>query len=132
MLETFPWFQGQDLDRIVEDLFRIPNNRRVIVEGYGYCRISWSLFFRIRNMLSGFSRRPHSATLRSSGGWGFLARTSGPVRALQNFLGRDRMFTDRLKAEIEGLELRAIEVNSIMTEHDSANLLTKMFGLTLR
>jgi hypothetical protein len=60
---------------------------------------------------------------------GFLAKTSNPERALQNLLERDRLFTDRLRTEVERLELRSIEVNTTMTEHDSANLITKIFGL---
>ena len=71
------------------------------------------------------------ATIERRGGWrsGFLAKTSNPERALQNLLERDRMFTDRLKKEVDGLELHAIPVNAAMAENDSADLVTRIFGL---
>ena len=69
------------------------------------------------------------AAIEQRGGWAFLAKTSNPERALQNPLERDRMFTERLRVELGRLELRAIEVNTAMTEHDTASLITRIFGL---
>ena len=34
MLDTFHWFRGEGFNMIIEDLLRIPTNRRVIVEGF--------------------------------------------------------------------------------------------------
>jgi hypothetical protein len=118
---------------IIEDLLRIPTNVRVIVEGF---RV---LPYLVKPILSASdhavwllpSPEFRQATIERRGGWtsGFLAKTSNPERALQNLLERDRMFTDRLRKEVEHLELRAIEVNTAMAEDDSANLVTKIFGL---
>ena len=71
------------------------------------------------------------ATIERRGGWtsGFLAKTSNPERALQNLLERDRMFTDRLRKEVEVLGLRAIQVNTAIVEEYSASLVTEIFGL---
>lgn len=133
MLETFPWFRGEGFNMIVEDLLRLPTDRRVIVEGL---RLLPQL---VKPLLSASDHAVwllptpefRQAAIERRGGWasGFLAKTSNPERALHNLLERDRMFTDRLRTEIERLELRAVEVNTTITEHEFANLLTKMFGL---
>jgi hypothetical protein len=39
------------------------------------------------------------------------------------------MFTDRLREEVEELDLRAVEVDTTMAEDDSAKLVTNIFGL---
>jgi 2-phosphoglycerate kinase len=132
MLDTFHWFRGEGFDMIIEDLLRIPTNLRVIVEGF---RILPHL---VKPILSTSdhavwllpSPEFRQATIERRGGWksGFLAKTSNPERALQNLLERDRLFTDRLRKEVEDLELRAILVNGAMAERDSANLVKRIFG----
>jgi hypothetical protein len=131
MLETFHWFRGEGFNMIIEDLLRLPTDRGVIAEGFRL------LPHLVKPLLSATDHAVwllptpefRQAAIALRGGWAFLAKTSNPERALQNLLERDRMFTDRLRTEIAGLELRAIEVNTTMTEHDSAGLITKMFGL---
>jgi cytidylate kinase len=132
MLDTFHWFRGEGFNMIVEDLLRIPTNLRVIVEGF---RI---LPHFVKPILSSSdhavwllpSPEFRQATIERRGGWtsGFLAKTSDPERALQNLLERDRLFTDRLRTDVEDLKLRAILVNAAMTEDDSANLVKRIFG----
>lgn len=133
MLETFHWFRGEGFNMMIEDLVRISTKVPVIAEGFrllphlvkslllGSDRAVWLL------PTPGFRR----ATLERRRGStsGFLSKTSDPDRALQNLLERDRMFTDRLRAEVEDLELRAIEVNTAATEDDSASAITRIFGL---
>jgi 2-phosphoglycerate kinase len=133
MLETFHWFRGEGFDMIIDDLLRIPTGLRVIVEGF---RVLPHL---VKPVLSTSdhavwllpSHEFRLATIERRGGRtsGFPAKTSNPERALQNLLERDRMFTDRLRREVEYLELRAIEVNAAITEDDCVNLVTKIFGL---
>ena len=133
MLDTFHWFRGEGFNLIIEDLLRIPTGLRVIVEGF-------RLLPHLVNPV--FSTSDHAvwllpshefrlATIERRGGWtsGFPAKTSNPERALENLLDRDRMFTDRLSREVEDLELRAIQVNTAISEDDCANLVTKIFGL---
>ena len=133
MLDTFHWFRGEGFNMIVEDLLRMPNNLQVIVEGFRL------LPHLVKPLLSASdhavwllpSPEFRQATIERRGGCtsGFLSKTSNPERALQNLLERDRIFTDRLKREVEDLELRAIEVNAAITEDDSVASVTKIFGL---
>jgi hypothetical protein len=61
--------------------------------------------------------------------WQIARKTSDPERALANLLERDRMFTDRLRAEAGDLGLRLIEVSTGMTEDDLYGRVTEAFGL---
>ncbi|HEY3454339.1 MAG TPA: hypothetical protein VGK64_07025 [Bryobacteraceae bacterium] len=133
MLDTFHWFRGEGFNMIIEDLLRIPTNHRVIVEGF---RILPHLVKPILSTTDHAvwllpSPEFRQATIERRGGWtsGFLAKTSNPERALQNLLERDRMFTDRLRKEVEGLELRAIPASAAMAEDDSVDVVTTIFGL---
>jgi cytidylate kinase len=133
MLDTFPWFRGEGFHLIIEDLLRIPNHLRVIAEGFRL------LPYLVKPLLPASDHavwllpspefRQAAIERRGDRTSGFLAKTSNPERALQNLLERDRMFTDRLRKEVEELELRAIQVNAAMAEEDSANLVAKIFGL---
>jgi 2-phosphoglycerate kinase len=133
MLETFHWFRGEGFNLIIEDLLRIPTDFRVVVEGF---RVLPQL---VKPVLSASdhavwllpSPEFRQATIERRGGVtsGFLAKTSNLKRALHNLLERDRMFTDRLRKEVEDLELRAIQINAAMAEEDSANIVAKIFGL---
>jgi hypothetical protein len=55
--------------------------------------------------------------------------TSDPARAGRNLAERDRMFTGRLQEETERLRLRAIRVDTTMTEDDLAEQVAAAFGL---
>jgi hypothetical protein len=61
--------------------------------------------------------------------WTIAGRTCDPERALHNLLERDRMFTDRLRAEARHLGLRTIGVDPAMSEDDLAERVTATFGL---
>lgn len=133
MLETFHWFQGECFHRIVEDLLQLPADRPVIAEGF-------RLLPRLLAPLLPVPRRAvwllptpdfrRAAIERRGGcGSGFLAKTSNPEKALQNLLDRDKMFTDRLRREVERLALPSVDVNTAMTEHDSLTQVTSVFGL---
>jgi hypothetical protein len=132
MLETFHWFRGEGFGLIVEDLLRLPREPGVIVEGFrllprlvkpllagpGYA--VWLL------PTPGFRR----AAFESRGSlWDIAGKTSDPERALRNLLERDRMFTERLREETERLELRAIEVDTTVTEDGLAERVAAAFGL---
>jgi hypothetical protein len=116
---------------IIDDLLRLPADRRVVAEGFQL------LPHLVKPLLSSSDHAVwllptpgfRQAAIERRGGWAFLAKTSDPARALENLLERDRMFTDRLRKEVERLQLPAIEVRTGMAEHDCANLVVKMFGL---
>jgi len=133
MLETFHWFRGEGFNIIIDDLLRLSTNRKVIAEGFRL------LPRPVRPLLS-TSRHAvwllptpefRQAAFQQRGGCasGFLAKTSDPRKALRNLLERDRMFTDQLRKEAEGLELPAITVHTGMSEEGSACLVKKLFGL---
>ena len=132
MLETFHWFRGEGFGLIVEDLLRRPAGPGVIAEGF---RLLPRL---VRPLLAepghavwllptpGFRR----AAFASRGSLGQIAgKTSDPERALGNLLERDRMFTERLREETGRLGLRAIEVETTMTEDGLEELVREAFGL---
>ena len=133
MLETFPWFYGEGFDWIVEDLLRLPAHTRVIVEGFRVLPHVVKPSLPASNYAVWLLPSPEfrQACIERRGGCtsGFLAKAGDPERALKNLLERDRMFTDRLRQEVEHLKLHAIEVSDALTEEDSVNLVTQLFGL---
>lgn len=133
MLETFHWFRGEGFGLIVEDLLRLPQEGRVIVEGF---RLLPQL---VKPLLAapehavwllptpGF--RQAAIQSRSLPGEGFVWKTSDPAKAGRNLAERDRLFTRRLEKETERLQLRTIHVDTTMTEDDLAEQVATAFGL---
>ncbi len=62
-------------------------------------------------------------------GWGFIAKTGDPERALRNLLERDEMFTQCLFQEAQRLGLNTIEVNHEMTVAELSGRVAEMFGI---
>jgi 2-phosphoglycerate kinase len=132
MLETFHWFRGEGFDLIVEDLRGLPDGPAVIVEG----------FRLLPHLVQPLAAPGHAVWLlptpdfrraafdRRGSTWKIAGRTSDPAKALHNLLERDRMFTDRLRAETGRLGLTAIEVDVTMTEDDLVRRVREAFGLS--
>jgi len=132
LLETFHWFRGEGFGLIVEDLFRLPGEPGVIVEGF---RLLPRL---VRPLLAvpehavwllptpGF--RAAAFDCRGSS-WTIARKTTDPERARRNLFERDRMFTERLSNETRRLGLRAIDVDTPMTEDDLFERTTAALGL---
>jgi 2-phosphoglycerate kinase len=133
MLETFHWFQGESFNLIIEDLLCLPREPGVIVEGFRplprLVRPLLSMTTHAVWLLPTPDFRESVVESRGGSGWGFLARTTDPERALRNLLERDRIFTDILREETARLEVPAIEVDVTMTEDDLAKRVTGVFGL---
>lgn len=133
MLDTFHWFRGEGFNLIIEDLLRMPTDCRVVVEGFRLLPHLVKPILSVSDHAVWLFPSPEfrQGTIGRRGGAisGFLAKTSNPARALHNLLERDRMFTDRLRKEVEDLELRAIQVNTAMTEDDSEHTVAKIFSL---
>jgi 2-phosphoglycerate kinase len=131
MLDTFHWFRGEGFGLIVEDLLGRPAGQTVVVEG----------FRLLPHLVQPLARPGHAvwllpthdfrrAAFESRGStWTIAGRTSDPERALHNLLERDRMFTDRLRAETRRLGLTAIEVDGTMTEDELIARVRDEFGL---
>jgi hypothetical protein len=132
MLETFHWFRGEGFELIVEDLLRRPAEPGVIAEGFRLLpRLVQPLLAEPGHAVwllptPGFRR----AAFASRGSlWEIAGKTSDPERALSNLLERDRMFTERLRVETGRLGLRALDVDSAMTEDGLVELVRGAFGL---
>jgi len=133
MLDTFPWFRGEAFSCIVEDLLGLPPHPPVIVEGFRLLpRCVKPLLSAVHQavwLLPSPEFRRAVLDGRAICTSGFLAQTGNPQRALRNLLERDGLFTDRLRKEIAGLHLHAIEVDTAIAEDDSANLVANRFRL---
>jgi hypothetical protein len=135
MLETFHWFRGEGFGLIVEDLLSLPAHPPVLAEGFRLlphlvaplltspAQAVWLL------PTPGFRR----AAFAGRGSlWAIAGRTSDPDRALRNLLDRDRLFTDRLRAETSRLRLPAIEVDKAVSEDALAKQVAAGLGLPAR
>jgi 2-phosphoglycerate kinase len=132
MLETFHWFRGEGFGLIVEDLLRMSRGTAIVVEGFRLLpHLVHPVLTEIRHavwLLPTPDFRIAAFDSRTSG-WDIPSKTSDPERARQNLFERDRMFTDRLRAETRRLGLPSIEVNSAMGEDDVAAAVSHAFGL---
>ncbi|UKD58457.1 MULTISPECIES: AAA family ATPase [Amycolatopsis] len=132
MLETFHWFRGEAFELIVEDLLAL-SPTPCVVDGF---RLLPDL---VRPLLDAPEQavwllptpefRQAAIEGRSAPGENFVWRTSDPARATRNLAERDRMFTNRLRADTARLGLRAIEVDLPTTEEDLLRQVTSFFRL---
>jgi hypothetical protein len=132
MLETFHWFQGELFGLIVEDLLRLPAKPGVIAEGFRLLPHLVEPLLAAPGHAVWLLPTPQfrRAAFGSRGSLREIARKTGdPERALRNLLERDRMFTDRLRRQLESLGLPGIEVSTASTEDDLAGRVTEVFGL---
>ncbi|WP_432180935.1 shikimate kinase [Streptomyces sp. NBC_00063] len=133
MLETFHWFRGEGFGLIIEDLLRLPQEPCVIVEGFRLLpRLVKPLLAAPEHavwLLPTPDFRRSAIRTRSIPGEGFVWKTSDPAKAGRNIAERDRMFTEHLQGEAERLRLRAIQVDTTMTEDDLGEQVITAFGL---
>lgn len=132
MLETFHWFRGEGFDLIVEDLLRLPREPAVVVEGFRLLPHLVRPLLAVPAQAVWLLPTPdfRGAAFESRGStWEIARRTSDPDTALHNLLERDRLFTERLRDEVKGLDLRLVEVDTSMTEGDLAGRVAEAFGL---
>ncbi|BFU45902.1 hypothetical protein [Krasilnikovia sp. MM14-A1004] len=131
MLATFHWFRGEGFDLIVDDLLRLPPGPGVLVEGFRLLPdlvLPWAAPGQAVWLLPtpGFRR----AAFDSRGStWQIADRTSDPPRALHNLMERDRMFTDRLRAQTRSLGLPVIDVDPTLSERDLVSRVGRALGL---
>jgi 2-phosphoglycerate kinase len=132
MLDTFHWFRGEGFGLIVEDLRRLPPGPAVVAEGFRLLpHLVQPLLATPRHGVwllptPAFRR----AAFESRGStWEIAGRTADPERALANLLERDRMFTDRLRAETQRLGLPTIEIDTTMTEFQLLAQVERTFQL---
>ena len=135
MLETFHWFRGEGFGLIVEDLLRPPAVPGVLAEGF---RLLPGL---VRPLLAAprhavwLAPTPafRRAAFESRGSLLEIARqTSDPDRALRNLLERDRMFTERIRAEATELGLPVIDVDTTISADELTRRVAAVFELPRR
>jgi hypothetical protein len=132
MLETFHWFRGEGFGLIVDDLLRLPREPGVIVEGFRLLPHLVEPLLAVRDHAVWLLPTPgfRRAAFESRGSsWNIAGKTGDPPKALDNLLERDRMFTERLRAETMRLGLRSVELNTGVTEDDLAERVSAAFGL---
>ncbi|MEV0838114.1 hypothetical protein AB0I55_01025 [Actinocatenispora sera] len=132
MLETFHWFQGEGFDHIVDDLLALPAAPGIVVEGFRLLPRLVAPLLADRSKAVWLLPTPafrERALDHRGGTWTIAGRTSDPRRALDNLLTRDRMFTDRLAAELRELDLPGITVDGSVTEQDLTDRVAAAFRL---
>jgi hypothetical protein len=133
MIETFHWFRGEAFELILEDLLGLSRKSPVLAEGFRLLPNLVEPLLSERNraiwLLPSPEFRRAVIETRGASDWGFLARTSDPERALGNLLERDRLFTERLRAETTRLRLPTLDVDVGMTEDDVIARVMDVFQL---
>jgi hypothetical protein len=133
MLETFHWYRGEAFEPIVADLAAMAPEP-VVAEGFRL------LPHLVRPHLAGnravwllptpqFRRQVFE---RRGPRWSFLGQVSDPLRALENLLARDGMFTARLRDETARLGLTAISVDGTISEEALTTRVAQAFELQAR
>jgi hypothetical protein len=133
MLETFHWFRGEGFGLILEDLLGLAKDPPVIAEGFRLLPHLVKPLLAVPDRAVWLLPTPdfrHAAFERRGSSWEIARKTSEPETALRNLLERDRLFTGRLREETNRLGLRAIEVDTTMTEDDLADRVREAFGLS--
>jgi hypothetical protein len=133
MLDTFHWFRGEGFDLIVEDLLALPADRGIVVEGFRLLPHLVQPLLTVPQQAVWLLPTPEFrvAAFGSRGSmWRIAGQTSNPERALGNLLARDRMFTDRMRAETHRLGLPVIEVDPAVTEDALADRVGRAFELS--
>ena len=132
MLETFHWYRGEGFGLIVEDLLGLPSGAGVIVEGFRLLPGLVEPLLAVPDQAVWLLPTPEfrRAAFASRGSLRKIAgNTSDPDRALGNLLERDRLFTERLRADARRLGLHAISVGTGMTQDALAERVAEAFGL---
>ncbi|MEL6597359.1 MAG: hypothetical protein AAFQ47_15570 [Pseudomonadota bacterium] len=119
MFQTFHWFAGEGFSFIVDDLLARPSDRLVIAEGFRLLPLLvLPLLQDKRHAIwllptPAFRRRAFDARGTT---WEIPRKTSNAELALANTLARDALFTDRVRDEVSGLGLHALDVDGSQSE----------------
>ena len=130
MLSTFHWYRGEGFDLIADDLRRLPAG--AIAEGFRLLPELVEPLLADRRHAVWLLPTPEfrrAALERRGSLWTIAGKTSDPPRALANLLDRDRMFTDRLAAEVRDRGLTGLEIDLPTTEDEVVGSVASVFGL---
>jgi 2-phosphoglycerate kinase len=130
MRDTFHGFHGETLPLVIEDLLALPKEPPILAEGFSLLpRFLAPLLTHEHQavwLLPTPEFRRFAFDARGST-YDIPRRTSDPVRALENHLARERLFTEDLTRETADLGVRVIHVDLPMdidelTRRVAANL----------
>lgn len=132
MFETFPWFQGEGFDLIVEDLLALPEEPLIVVEGFRALPRLVAPLLSLPNQAVWLIptpefRRAAFESRRSI--WEIPRKTSNPARALSNLLACDQRFTDEVSKEAAALHLPTIEVDGTRSADEVTRRVAALLGL---
>lgn len=135
MFETFPWFQGEGFDLIVEDLLALAPEPLIVAEGFRLLpRLVAPLLGQPSRAVWLFPTPEFRRAAFDSRGftWNIPRKTSNPQQALSNLLARDRFFTDEVLREATALRLRVIEVDGELSAGELTRRVAESLGLSAR
>jgi cytidylate kinase len=132
MCRTFPWFQGEGFDLLLEDVRSLPTTTITLVEGFRLLphlarpHISQPDHAVWLIPTPRFRREAFAARDRSDAFW---LRTGDPERALENLLARDQMFTSVIAEDANRNEMKTLVIDGERTVDDIVSAVAKQFGL---
>lgn len=132
MARTFPWFQGEGFDLIIDDLRRLPTTRVILAEGFRLLPRLVRPHLSAAHHAAWLAPTPpfrRQAFLGRDPADAFWSATTDPDRALANLLRRDRIFTDAVAAEATDAGLAVLRVDGTHTPEELAADLAGRFGL---
>jgi hypothetical protein len=133
MFRTFPWFQGEGFDLLIQDLHSLPTDTITVVEGF---RLLPHLVAPLLSQRThgawliptpDFRRAAFAARDRSEAFWW---RTSAPQCALENLLARDELFCDSIVADARRNGLTTIAVDGEVTVEATVAEVAKQFRIS--
>jgi len=134
MLDTFPWFNGEGFDLILEDLRNGPKDCTVLVEGFRLLpNLVKPYLHSLNNGIWLIPTPQFRKTAFESRGtlWEIPNKTTQPEKALENLLKRDAMFTGRLKDEAKLNDCPMIAMDGSDSVDDVVSQVIKHFMLPI-
>jgi hypothetical protein len=135
MVKTFPWFEGEGFELILDDLLTLPEELPILAEG----------FRLLPRLVAPLLSRPHQAiwlvptpafrraAFDSRGfTWEIPRKTSQPEHALSNLLVRDQLFTDEVIKEATALHVRVLEIDGNLSVAEVTGRVAQLLGLSTR
>jgi hypothetical protein len=133
MLKTFPWFQGEGFDLILDDLLALPEEPPIVAEGFRLLPRLVAPLLSQPNQAVWLIPTPQwrrTAFDRRGFTWEIPKKTSQPEHALSNLLVRDQLFTDEVVTETTVLHLRLIQVDGNLSVEEVTGRVAKHLGLS--
>jgi hypothetical protein len=132
MYQTFPWFQGEGFDLLIQDVLAVPDDGIVLVEGFRLLPALLHPYLTDPDQAvwliptPAFRATAFAARDRAEAFW--LGTTDGN-QALDNLLERDRIFTEVVAADAARFGLTTLVVDGRRSVDDAVEAVAEQFGL---